>query len=130
MHNPVLADERGIPDVDRKVIDFIHERIDDLITKNCTKPFSQQVYNEIEQLENELQKLWQFSVDPEFHRYKHDYEFKCSWVGRCFVCNTTDKMFYIPSTVKERDFFAWGEAYVDVGRYNFYSRFSNCSEVE
>jgi len=55
--------------------------------------------------------------------------FKQKWLNRRFKCNTTGEVFEIPDSVYETAFYAWGEAYIDVGRLNMYSRFSNCTEI-
>lgn len=129
MHNKQLADQRGIPQEDREKIDDLHLELDELL-RTTSGGFNQTVYDKIEELENEAQMLWQFSVDPRFHRYKYEYKFKAQWVGRKFRCLTTGEEFVIPDTVQETSFYSFGKAFVDVGRLDCYSRFSNCEEIK
>lgn len=54
---------------------------------------------------------------------------KALWSGRVFRCNSTGEEMVIPDTVQERDFYPFGEAFVDVGRLGEYCRMGNCEEV-
>lgn len=130
MHNKHLADQRNIPQEDREKIDELHLEVEMLVSRANLGVFDQSVYDKIEELEDQLQALWQFSIDPKFHRYKHDYKFKSQWVGKKYRCLTTGEVFTIPETIRETDFFSWGCAFVDIGRLNCYSRFSNCEEIK
>ena len=47
---------------------------------------------------------------------------KNSWVGRVFKCSTTGQVFVIPDDVRAKDFFSFGECFVDVGD-GYYARF-------
>jgi len=129
MHNKQLADELGISQEERVEIDRIHERLHDLMSRANLGVFNQSVHDAIEEYEYQLQSLWGFPLDESKHTWKHQYKFKCEWVGKRFRCQSTGEIFEIPETVRERDFYSWGEAYVDVGRLNCYSRFSNCEEI-
>ena len=42
-------------------------------------------------------------------------EFRKTWAGRTFRCNTTGVEFTIPEDVYYRQFFAFGESYIDLG---------------
>lgn len=55
--------------------------------------------------------------------------FKDVWAGRVFRCNSTGEELVIPDSVQERDFYPFGEAFVDVGRLGEYCRMGNCEEV-
>ena len=129
MHNKILGDKLGISQEERDEIDRIHERLGDLVSRANLGVFNQSVYNAIEEYERQLQSLWGFPRNERKHTWKHRYKFKCTWVGRLFQCQSTGEIFEIPETVEERDFYSWGEAYVDVGRFDCYSRFSNCKEI-
>ena len=125
-----LAAQRGINEETCKQIDYVHECIDEFIetalligwpddfVKNCLAIY-----------EEELQLLWEFPVDPRFHTYFDKYKFKKQWYNRSFRCNSTGQEFTVPMDVAECTFYQWGEAFMDVGRLNFYSRMSNCTEV-
>lgn len=130
MHNKTLADKQGLTEETRAAIDEIHGQIDFLMGRSSLGVFHQAVYDKIEELEFQLQDLWGFSQDEAYHTHKHRYAFKAQWCGTQWECLTTGEKFVIPETVEERDFYSWGEAYVDVGRYGCYSRFSNCKEVQ
>lgn len=121
-HNKTLAKLRGISEEDTQKIDEIHEQINELMNRASLGVFNYSVYNAIEQLEFWLQKLWKFEVNPTYHTYKHAYAFKVQWCGRRFRCVNTGEEFVIPFEVKERDYFAWGDVAVDVGRLNGYHR--------
>ena len=128
--NKWLAKERELSDEDCQKLDEIHQEISSILeNKAFFGTFDKDIYNHIEDLEYELQRLWGFEQNCAYHRHKHEYEFRCQWVGRKFRCNTTGMVFEIPKDVKERDFLSFGEAYLDVGRLNLYSRFSNCTEI-
>jgi len=66
MHNKVLADARGISKDDRIKIDELHDKLYD-ITDNpdyCENPVEL-----IESLEHDLQKLWKFPQDRNYHSW-------------------------------------------------------------
>ena len=44
------------------------------------------------------------------------------WAGRIFKCTKTGEVFVIPDDVRARDFFSFGESFVDVGD-GWYARF-------
>ena len=129
MHNKILADKLDISQERRDKIDRIHKQLESLVDRANLGMFNQSVYNAIEEYEYQLQSLWGLPLDESKHTWKHQYKFKCTWVGRRFKCQSTGEIFEIPETVEERDFYSWGGAYVDVGRFNCYSRFSNCKEI-
>lgn len=57
-------------------------------------------------------------------------EFRKQWVGRKYKCLDTGEEFTIPSTVRQRDFFSFGNCFVDVGRLNAYARYGgNIKEI-
>ena len=47
---------------------------------------------------------------------------KYKWVGRKFKCKKTGEILVIPGDVRPKQFFSFGECYVDVGD-GFYARF-------
>lgn len=128
--NRELAELRGISEESILEIDRIHDLIDKFTRAWVKEPFTQSRKDEIHSMEYLLQQHWGFPQDCDYHRYADEYEFKCQWVGKTFVCVNTGEQFTIPYDVQERDFFSFGEAFVDVGRLNCYSRFSNCVEAE
>ena len=83
----------------------------------------------IESCEYVLQALFGFPLDNTKHRYTREHKFKRQWENRRFRCNTTGEVFTIPNDVYETAFYSFGNAFVDVGRLNFYARFSNCTEI-
>ena len=128
--NRTLARMRGIPDEDVQEIDKIHEQLDKLMSRAGIGVFNTSVYNAIEQLEEKLQVLWRFGIDPSMHTWKRAYEFKCQWCSRRFQCVETGEEFTIPFEVKERDYFSFGKAAIDVGRLNGYHRMiGNVQEI-
>ena len=42
-------------------------------------------------------------------------EFRAKWAGRKFQCVKTGEVFVIPDNVYYRDFYQFGEAFIDVG---------------
>lgn len=58
-------------------------------------------------------------TEEQIKKYK---EFKEAWVGRVFECINTGKRLTIPENVQERDFYSFGECFIDVGRWPYYSR--------
>lgn len=56
--------------------------------------------------------------------------FKQQWLNRRFKCNTTGEVLELKANmIKECAFIQWGESYIDLGRLDFYCRFSNCTEI-
>jgi hypothetical protein len=45
-----------------------------------------------------------------------------AWVGRRFLCKTTGEILVIPEDVRARQFYSFGDCFVDVGD-GFYARF-------
>lgn len=56
-------------------------------------------------------------------------EFQNIWAGRVFQCTLTGEKFTIPDDVYQTAFYQIGRGFVDVGRLNCYSRFSNVVEI-
>lgn len=128
--NRKLAQQRGISEETCKQIDYVHECIDDSIRIALEVGWSEDFVKEnLAVYEEELQRLWNFPVDPRFHTYFKKYQFIKKWAGKKYRCNTTGQQFKVPLNVSECAFFQWAEAFVDVGRLNSYSRFSNCTEI-
>lgn len=127
--NPTLVKMRGIDEESVEQINLLHEKLDKLMSRASLGVFSQVVYDEIEQIEEQLQILWEFGVDKSMHTWKHLYKFRSQWIGRIFQCKTTGEVFTIPEDVKERDCYYFGQAMVDVGRLDAYARFSNVIEI-
>lgn len=127
--NPTLVKMRGIDEESVKQINLLHEKLENLMSRANLGVFNQSVYDEIEKMEEQLQVLWNFSIDKSMHTYKRLYKFRSQWIGRVFKCKTTGETFTIPENVKERDCYWFGEAMVDVGRLDAYSRFSNVIEI-
>lgn len=129
MINKTLAEKQGLDDETITEIEQIHSLLQSLLEKANLGVFNTSVYNAIEKLEFQAQELWGFKQDPGYHTWKRLYEFRCQWVGRKFQCGKTGEIFTIPEDVMERDFFRVGDGWVDVGRLNFYSRFSGVREI-
>lgn len=56
-------------------------------------------------------------------------EFRKLWSGRTFKCKDTEETFTIPEDVYFKDFYSFGDCFVDVGTEH-YSRFGgNVEEV-
>ena len=129
MINMQLAKARGLSDEEIEQIEYLHGRLELYLEEGCLHGYDEDLYANIEEKEYLLQTLWGFPPDHDYHTWKHRYKFKSQWVGRTFQCNTTGEEFTIPNSVEERDFYSFGKAFVDVGRLDCYSRFSNCKEV-
>lgn len=127
--NPTLVKMRGIDEESVKQINLLHEKLENLMSRANLGVFNQSVYDEIEKMEEQLQVLWNFSIDKSMHTYKRLYKFRCHWVNRVFQCKTTRETFTIPENVKERDFFRVGDCFVDTGVLDGYARFSNVIEI-
>ena len=127
--NPTLVKMRGIDEESVKQINLLHEKLDKLMSRANLGVFNQSVYDEIERIEMALQLLWRFGIDKSMHTYKHLYKFRSQWVNRTFQCKTTGETFTIPENIKERDCYWFGQAMIDVGRLDAYSRFSNAIEI-
>lgn len=130
MINMQLAKARGLSGEEIEKIEHLHWVLELCLERGCLYGYDEDLYKAIEQIEYLLQDLWGFPQDCGYHTWKHRYKFKSQWAGRTFRCNTTGEEFTIPNSVGERDFYSFGKAFVDVGRLDSYSRFSNCTEVE
>lgn len=130
MINMQLAKTRGLSDEAIEQIEYLHGRLELYLVYGCLCGYDEDLYATIEEKEYLLQRLWGFPQDSGYHTWKHRYKFKSQWAGRTFRCNTTGEELTIPNSVEERDFYSFGKAFVDVGRLDCYSRFSNCKEVE
>lgn len=128
--NRVLAAQRGISEEVCKKIDQLHEDIDTYIARAIKENIPEclvEVY--LKDMEFLLQELWGFPEDDRYHTYFKKYRFRKQWAGKKYRCNTTGIVLTIPNEVGEGEFFGFGQAFVDVGRLNSYSRFSNCTEI-
>ena len=43
-----------------------------------------------------------------------------NWIGRKFKCSTTDEVITIPSDVRTKQFFSFGDCFIDVGDGYYY----------
>lgn len=129
MINMQLAKAQRLSDEEIEQIEHLQGRLGLHLEHGCLHGYDEDLYATIEEKEYLLQTLWGFPEDSDYHTWKHRYKFKSQWAGRTFRCNTTGEEFIIPNSVEERDFYSFGEAFVDVGRLDSYSRFSNCREV-
>jgi len=130
-HNKTLAKLRGISEEDTQKIDEIHEQLEKLVSRATNGAFNTSVYNAIEQKEFELQALWGFPQDANYHSWKDAYAFKAQWCGRRYRCIDTGEEFVIPFEVRERDYFVVGNGAIDCGRLNGYHRIiGNVQEVK
>lgn len=84
-----LAKLRGLSEETVDEIDTLHIQLEKLVSRATNGHFNTSVYNAIEQIENKLQVLWGFGIDPAFHTWKRLYEFRCQWIGRKFKCKNT-----------------------------------------
>lgn len=55
-------------------------------------------------------------------------EFQKKWVGKTYRCKVTGEILIIPEDVKPRQFFTFGECFIDVGD-GWYSRRGGPIEV-
>lgn len=128
--NRALAAQRDISEETCKLIDELHEEVDKLIPLLIESESDEESARDILNLmDGTVQKLWGFEEDPRYFTYFKKYQFNKEWAGRSFKCNTTGQIFTVPTSVAECQFFQWGEAFLDTGRLNAYSRFSNCTEI-
>lgn len=125
-----LAAQRGISEEDCLEIDELHEEIDGYIYLAITEDWEESLVQRVlENYEYRLQCAWKFTPDKKYHTYFKKYQFKKEWCNRSFKCNSTGQIFTVLMDVKECSFYQWGDAYLDTGRLNSYSRFSNCTEI-
>ena len=128
--NRVLAQMQGISEDACEDIDELHEEIDKLIYVAITHEDDESwVHSVLTEYDNQLQKLWGWPQDESKHTLYKKYLFKKQWYGRTFKCNETGETFIIPFDVYETAFYQIGDGFVDVGRWDFYCRFSGVTEV-
>lgn len=130
-HNKELAKQQGISQEACIVIDEMHKMREQIMARPSM--FFESTEEAVEALHGiafSLQWLWGFPLNKKMHKDVEDFEFQQAWVGRKFKCKSTGEVFTIPKDVEERDFFSFGNAFVDVGRIGAYYRLSGCEEVE
>ena len=120
--NRELAEDCGLDESTIQEIEALHEKLDTFIAAWVKEPYTEERAEEIHSIEDQLQALWGFPVDRSYHTWARLYEFRCQWVGKKYRCKETGEEFTIPDNVKPRDYFAFGQCGVDVGRLNCYSR--------
>lgn len=128
-----LGKLRGISEEDLIKIGEIHENVHQLMITGLVSR-SGHTDTRIERLlteaDTQLQVLWKFPIDPEFHTYVKLYRFRREWHGRKFKCIATGEEVTIDaSDLHERECIPVGEGFVDVGRYGAYHRTVGCGEI-
>lgn len=119
----MLGAARGIPEEDLLKIDHLHEVIENYIRKALEEDYWQDVVIVcLQDLEYELQYLWGFHQDKEFHTYWKQYLFRKAWYGRKFRCLSTGVEFTMPVDVRQGECYAVGEGFIDVGWHEAYYR--------
>lgn len=130
-HNKELAKRQGISQEACIAIDEMHKMREQIMARPSM--FFENTEEAVEALHGiafALQWLWGFPLNKKMHKDVEDFEFNQTWKGRKFKCSTTGEVFTIPDSVKQCDYFSFGEkAFVDVGRLNFYHRLGGCAEV-
>lgn len=125
--NRTFAERSGMTTEMMQQADSVYAIISDALNGMYEEVHTEKI---IESCEYVLQALFGSPLDNTKHRYTREYKFKKQWVGRKYCCNTTGEVFTIPDGVYETAFYSFGNAFVDVGRLNFYARFSNCTEIK
>ena len=75
--NPRLVEERNIDEATVEKINDIHEHLEYLIERNSEYGvYSQDIYDEIEELEFILQDCWKLPKDPNKHTWKLRYVYE------------------------------------------------------
>ena len=130
-HNKELAKKQGLSEEDCIAIDVLHKMREQIVSR--PDMFFDNTEDAVEALHGiafALQWLWGFPLDKKMHKDVFDFQFNRMWAGLKYKCTKTGEIFTIPEDVKERDFFSFGNAFVDVGRLGAYHRLSGCEEVE
>jgi len=128
--NETLAKIKNISLENKRLISGIHDYLELIISMEVPHGFNKEIYEEIETLEFELQRLWGWTQSEAHHTWKHEYKFKCEWAGRKFMCLDTGVEFTIPLNVQETEFFSIGNSALDVGRSGQYHRvIGNLKEI-
>ena len=123
-----LAQRQGVDEATCLLIDRLHEEVEACMHAAILDGdvWAAEV---LSNYDYKLQELWNFPRDSKYHTLVKKYLFKKQWYGKIFKCTKTGEKFTIPYEVYETACYFFGDAMVDVGRYNCYSRFSNCVEV-
>lgn len=129
--NRALASLKGISKENINKINKIHNILEELILGSIVVGRDDvAVLDEIMDLEYQLQELWGYPLNSAFHTWRRRYLFKKQWAFTTWECQKTGERFTIPYDVEEIDYFKIGEGWIDVGRYNLYSRMSGVVLVE
>ena len=129
-YNKELAKRQGLSEEACIAIDELHKMREQIMARPSM--FFESIGETVEALHGiafALQWLWGFPLNKKMHKDVFDFEFKQAWAGKKYKCTKTGEIFTIPEDVKERDFFQFGEAFIDVGRLGAYCRLSNCIAV-
>lgn len=119
-----LAAERGLREEEIREINFIHSDVEVITARGLSGELSEEAAIEmLTDSDYQLQELWGFSKDANFHTYAKSFLFKRQWVGRTFKCLVTGETLTLQKgMVHERAFIPIGGCYLDLGRLDAYSR--------
>lgn len=128
--NRQLAEARGISTEDIETIDKLHIKLEKLLDTSSLGVFNPSIFDEIELLENEAQRLWKFPEDKRFHTWAPRYAFLCNWFGRTFRCLDTGETITLGKDIYPKQFISFGKCAIDLGVLNGYSRkIGNIQEI-
>lgn len=120
--NRQLALERGLSEESILEIDRIHSYLGALINTWIECPYSEELEEEIHELEFKLQALWGFPQDDRYHRWASEYNFMCQWYGRSFKCAKTGETITLGKDIYPKQFISFGKCAIDLGVPYGYSR--------
>lgn len=127
--NLELAKERGISKEDILQINAIHEQIERIIDKRCGMGFNTVVFKMITNCEYNLQRLWKFEPDDNYHTYAPRYKFLCNWCGRTFKCVETGAVITLGKDIYPKQYITFVNCAVDLGNEAYSRRIGNMEEV-
>lgn len=116
--NTALAIRQGVSEREKHEIEFLHKCIDNYMRNAIAFKYpDEEVANILTRYDYQLQDLWHFPQNKDYHTLCRIYLFKKMWAFRKFMCQDTKEFFIIPFEVRETDFYSIGNGFLDVGRY-------------
>lgn len=134
MINMELAKQRGISQENIEAINALHTLLERLIQSYTLDVPYQEARDLVESVENQLQKLWGFSVDWRYHTWHLKLNkrwMELTWAGRVFQCQETGVVKQIElDDVYECNLWPCGNGAIDLGRTGSYHRIlGNLKEI-
>lgn len=93
MINMQLAKECNLSEEAIEKIQSIHNELESILLNVKGNDYDEATFNHIENKEFELQRLWGFEEDKDFHTWNHEYVMLSTYLGVTLRCEATGKSY-------------------------------------